>query len=52
MMEKDKTTVRVGYAYVPVQYMDETYSLEESLENGTMFPELDIPMGEYSPSVD
>ncbi|MBQ3226382.1 MAG: spore coat associated protein CotJA [Clostridia bacterium] len=40
---------RVGYAYVPVQIMNELYSPEVGLEKGTVFPELWIPMPEYSP---
>lgn len=43
---------RLGYAYVPIQAFDKTYSLEESLDNGTMFPELNIPMSEYGPQAD
>ena len=35
---------RVGYAYVPMQVMGETYDPEKGLTQGTIFPELDIPM--------
>lgn len=38
---------RVGYAYVPMQSMDETYEPEKALLRGTIFPELDIPMEKY-----
>ena len=35
-----------GYAYTPNQCMDNTFSPEVGLENGTIFPELVSP---YSP---
>ncbi len=38
---------RVGYAYIPMQSMDETYDPEKALLRGTIFPELDIPMEKY-----
>ena len=37
----------VGYAYVPIQYLDTVYSACESLENGTVFPELKLTIDEY-----
>lgn len=37
----------VGYAYVPIQYLDTVYSVCESLENGTLFPELKLTIDEY-----
>lgn len=37
----------VGYAYVPIQYLDTVYSACESLENGTLFPELKLTIEEY-----
>ncbi len=40
---------RVAYAYVPVQTMNELYADDKALKRGTLFPELDIPMPEYSP---
>ena len=52
MTNNDNSCGFVGYAFVPVQTMGETYTPEESLENGTMFPELNIPMSEYGPSAD
>lgn len=45
----DNLFVRVGYAYVPIQKFGETYSPEEGLENGTIFPELNLPMSVYGP---
>lgn len=30
-------------AYVPFQYMNQVYSAEEALRNGTLFPELNRP---------
>lgn len=37
----------VGYAYVPVQEMDETYCPLTGLMQGTIFPELDLNINEY-----
>ena len=42
---------KVGYAYVPVQRMTETYAPTEALERGTLFPELDLPLGVYEKGV-
>lgn len=38
---------RVGYAYVPVQIMKKVYSPQAALCEGTVFPELNIPIGVY-----
>ena len=38
---------RVGYSYVPIQRLGEVYSCEEALKNGTLFPELNLPLGVY-----
>ncbi len=43
---------RVAYAYVPMQKMNELYRPEVGLIEGTIFPELNIPMPEYSPMAD
>lgn len=54
-MEKMNDTAscgRVAYAYVPMQRMNELYRPEEGLMHGTIFPELNIPMSEYSPTAD
>lgn len=32
-----------GQSYVPIQYMDRTFTPEEALEMGTLFPELVSP---------
>ncbi len=37
----------VGYAYVPIQYMDEVFCPDEGLKNGTIFPELALDICEY-----
>lgn len=37
----------VGYAYVPVQYIKDIYSVNDALKNGTLFPELDLSIKEY-----
>lgn len=38
---------KLGYAFVPMQSLDETYAPEKALIRGTIFPELDIPMEKY-----
>ena len=38
---------KVGYAFVPMQVMDETYLPAKALMQGTLFPVLDISMEEY-----
>lgn len=35
---------RLGFAYVPIQQFGETYLPKDALDNGTLFPELNIPM--------
>lgn len=37
----------VGYGYVPVQTMEETYDSCTALQQGTIFPELDLDITEY-----
>lgn len=37
----------VGYAYVPSQIFGKTYTAEQGLNNGTMFPELNLNIDEY-----
>ncbi len=37
----------VGYAYVPVQELCETYDACTALERGSLFPELDLTIDEY-----
>ncbi len=39
---------RVGFVYVPYQTFDNLYDLSETLKNGTMFKELNIPFEEYA----
>ncbi len=41
----------VGYAFVPVQTINEIYPPKEGLEAGTIFPELDKPFGVYGAEV-
>ena len=48
-MDEKKNMSMVGYAYVPIQIMDEIYSFEKALEVGTLFPELNLPMEVYVP---
>ncbi len=49
--EMEVMEYNVAYAYVPVQKMQETYPPEKALERGTMFPELDLPLGVYEKGV-
>lgn len=37
----------VGYAYVPIQELINTYGAEEALQRGSLFPELDLSIDEY-----
>ena len=45
--ERENSVRRVGYAYVPVQRMGKVYSPQKAIMQGTVFPELDIPIGVY-----
>ncbi|MBQ9383539.1 MAG: spore coat associated protein CotJA [Ruminiclostridium sp.] len=40
-------TERPGYAYVPFQRIGRVYTPEKAMVQGTVFPELDIGIGEY-----
>ena len=48
-MNENRVTPVVGYAFVPIQIMDEIYSVSRALEVGTLFPELNLPMEIYLP---
>lgn len=37
----------VGYAYVPVQVLYDTFEPCEALQRGTVFPELELTICEY-----
>jgi hypothetical protein len=37
----------VAYAYVPFQILETVYDTERALDRGTLFPELDLPLGVY-----
>ncbi|MBQ7976047.1 MAG: spore coat associated protein CotJA [Clostridia bacterium] len=37
----------VGYGYVPIQTLGETYAPAKALMQGTIFPELDLTIEEY-----
>lgn len=37
----------VGYAYVPIQKLKETYKPAVALDKGTLFPELELSISEY-----
>lgn len=45
--QKDACILPLGYSYVPTQKIGALYSYEEALENGTLFPELNLPLGVY-----
>lgn len=42
-------STRLAHAYVPWQYYRVVYQPCEALEAGTLFPELNMPQGEYGP---
>ena len=42
-----KQKMNVGYAYVPVQHLDKVYSPNAALQQGTIFPELNITIDKY-----
>ena len=46
-METLSCNLRVGYSYVPIQKFGEVYTYEDALKNGTLFPELNLPLGVY-----
>ncbi len=41
------TKIAVGYANVPFQKLGKVYTPEKAITRGTIFPELDIGIGEY-----
>lgn len=41
----------VGYAFVPTHMLEKVYSPAEALNNGTLFPELNLPKGVYEKGV-
>lgn len=41
--------MRLAHAYVPWQFFAMVYNPAEALANGTLFPELNMPQGEYGP---
>lgn len=40
--------MHVGYAFVPVQRIGKVYPPAKALQQGTVFPELDIGIDEYT----
>ena len=40
---------RLAHAYVPWQYLNTVFSPAEALCKGTLFPELNMPQGQYGP---
>ena len=47
MINYPTTNYCIGYAYVPIQNLDKTYSMCEALKYGTLFPELNLSINEY-----
>lgn len=47
MSTSDIVKERLGYAYVPVQRISKVYPPAKALQQGTVFPELDIGIEEY-----
>lgn len=47
MATSDVQRERVGYAFVPVQRIGKVYPPAKALQQGTVFPELDIGIEEY-----
>ncbi len=45
MMSRFPKQTPIGMAYVPYQQWGETYTAEEALCRGTLFPEIDYPFG-------
>lgn len=46
--DKKKERFRIGYSYVPYQEcLGKVYSPQRALIEGTIFPELNITIGEY-----
>ena len=37
----------LAYSYTPMQELDSLYSYSDALKNGTLFPELNMPLGVY-----
>ena len=37
----------LAYAWIQIQEIKSIYSSEEALQNGTLFPELNLPLGVY-----
>ncbi|MBQ8614417.1 MAG: spore coat associated protein CotJA [Ruminiclostridium sp.] len=48
MCNPDAYNARVGYAYIPVQRIGKVYPPAKALQQGTIFPELDIGLNEYT----
>ena len=47
-MENDNNCMNcIGYAFVPVQYLDKTNTPEKALEQASLFPELTMTINEY-----
>ncbi len=47
-MDTNSGTCRcIGYGFVPLQQLDTTYTAEDAIENGSLFPELVLTIDEY-----
>ena len=43
----NKCNLPLAYAWIQIQEIKSIYSSEEALQNGTLFPELNLPLGVY-----
>lgn len=46
-MNRKELCGSIAYAYVPFQELNTVYECEKALDRGTLFPELDLPLGVY-----
>lgn len=42
-----KCNLPLAYAWIQIQEIKSIYSNDEALQNGTLFPELSLPLGVY-----
>ena len=47
VMENMTCDYPLGYAFVKVQKFGKVYDFDTALDRGTLFPELDLPLGVY-----
>ena len=47
MLNMTCSNAKIGYGWVPMQQLGTVYSYEDALKYGTLFPELNLPLGVY-----